>query len=374
MNKLKITLNPRVARLILQKFPVTNRRTPLWFFKREIENIKAYPDKASNLPKDVQPCALSNGVKQNQVSDIWHKLDPEVKRRYFYLSESDEIRYREQKSLRLAKVISLLVEHGEDFEKVIESLPVEQDSQQEVSLNQPKNSNYERMLQIESTITLYKDLIEHKDKSCHATTSDDLITTVPKNFRPVLTKPRRPPGPFMLFSHDNKDRFHKMKKGLGLTPCKIAAIEWNNSSQEARAKYVDMYKQLLDEYLEAKREFKDSNQNAYIEQASREKKAFKKSIRRKLREHDVVPVNVRNAFNFFLMDHKESQITKLSEIWRNMSEDEKHKYKLMNQRDAERYYAERLFYTELSKSLDQLLSPKNTKRLLREQNENEQPR
>lgn len=368
MNKLGVSLNPKVTKLILQKFPVEAKRTALWYFKEELNNIKSCPNRTSKLPENVRPYLQSEKIKKTQISQIWHSLDPECKRKYFYLAESDEIRYKEQKSLRIARVIQLMVQHGQKFENVIESLPVADDPQEEVLLRLQKNHNYEHMLQLESTLTLYKNVIDHKDKTCSVMDSEDLITTVPKSFRPILSRPRRPPGSFMLFTNENKEKFFKLRDEQGISFCRIAAAEWRKLSEDERAKYTKKYNQLLDEYLGAMKQFKESDRDDYIERATREKKLFRKAMRRKLREHDVVPVNVRNAFNFFLMDNKNAQISKLSEIWRNMSEEDKQKYKLMNQKDSERYYAERVLYAEMAKSLDQLLSPRNSNRLLREQN------
>lgn len=356
MSKYIFPFNKKLTKLILTKFPVQNKRTPLWFFKKELEAAKSCPELAKLQP-----------LKHLKVLEVWHNLDPETKRKFFYLSKTDEIRYKEEKLLRNAKLISLIAEHGNQIEKIIETLPDSKDSQDDESQSCNKKNNYELMLQAESTKNLYKDVIEHKDKSGNGMSSEDMMTDVPRSCRPILHRPRRPPASFVIFINENRDRINEAAKLQGIHPAKLASLEWQEKNQEDRAKYVEKYNKLLNEYLDACKKFKENHHDEYMDQLSREKKAYTKSVRRQLRKHDIVPLNVRNAFNFFLMSQKDGKISELSGIWREMPDEEKQEYQLMRQKDSERYSTEKDFYVYMNKYLDNLLNPRNAVKLMKEE-------
>lgn len=371
MNRLKSALNPEVAKFIQDNYPVVKKRTALWFFSNELRNNLAqdaadtkFPSDASNNPSSSKD---AKKVSRTKILNIWRRMDPESKRRYFNMAEFDEVRYKEQKSQWISEVSSLLLKHGGTIKKISESAPTQERLQKTFLASLDKlHRNYEQMIQTESTKEIYKDAIKKADRYEYDMSTKSLISAVPKSQRSILTRPRRPPCAFILYLRDNMQRLTALKRDLKTNDSimKLGADEWANLDKNTKLDYEAKYSKLKDEYNKATDEFKAENMKSndnYLEQASKEKKAFRRSLRKRLRDLSVLPICIRNAFNFFLMEHKDVRLTDLTEVWRNLPEEKKMKYIKMNQDDMIRYHNERDAYNEITKSLNDIISKRKSK-------------
>lgn len=380
-------VGPELSKFIKLNFPVIRKRSALWFFTNEIRNNLAQnfqkilqqqtSGKLDNVGSDAVdkvvvsaaslPITSYNGggakkISRNKILLLWKNMDPESKRKYFNMAEFDELRYKEQKSLWVSEVGALMMKHDGSLDKVGESAPTYERLQREF-LDSLENlhKNYERMIQAESTKTLYKDAIKRADNLDPCLDTGDLISAIPKQHRPILSQPRRPPTAFVLFLNDNLERYKIIRRRQHLEDnyMKIAADEWAKLDAEAKFKYEERYQRLRDEYNKAMFEYKNkldmNGAGQLVDQALREKRAFKKSLRKRLRDASILPLSIRNAFNFFLMDHKEVKLTDLTEVWRNLPEEQKMKYIRMSNADVIRYKNEIEAYREIQKGLSELI-------------------
>lgn len=356
---IKSALNSEVAKFIKQSFPVVKKRTALWFFTNEIKSSVATQCNSNSTKKGSEENVK---LSRNRILNIWRKMDPESKRKYFNMAEFDDVRYREQKSQWVSKIGSLLVKHGGSVDKLNECLPTHEKLQEDFLASIDKlHKNYEQMIQTKTTRMLYKDAIKQAKSDHSPMDANDLMSAIPKNYRPILSRPRRPLCAFLLYVNDHRERLRDVKNHSRSkeTVLRLASKEWARLDKDQRVIYDNKYAQLRDEYLDAMNEFKSETQESIdnsLEQASRERKAFKRSLRRRLRNSSVLPVSVRNAFNFFLMDNKDVRLKDLTEIWRNLPEEKKMKYIQMNQEDLIRYQSERSAYNEITQNLNDIIN------------------
>lgn len=393
MNKVKALLNPELANFIKQNFPVVKKRSALWFFSNELKNNLTFPTTAITRPRSsdlinshviddknqdqsssstqtshTNRPTSGNGTKlsRNKILQMWKNMDPESKRKYFNMAEFDELRFEEQKSQWVSEVGGLIHKYGA-LEQVSEMAPSHKRLQDKflTSLERLQKS-YEQMIQTESTKMIYKDAIKRVGGTTSTLDPDRLISSVPRHHRAILTKPRRPPPAFVLYLNDNMDRYKRIRvKTKTKDSCmRICADEWNDLDEDTRQVYEDRYDKLKEEYDKAMESYRlelfASNDN-YLQSASREKKAFKRSLRRRLRKSSVLPVSIRNAFNFFVMDNKDAKLADLTQIWRDMPAEEKLKYVKMNQEDVIRYQREIETYNEMRKTLSEIVSGRRSK-------------
>lgn len=338
MSKLKNILDPKLAKFILERCHITKNRSAYWFFTKDIRR------------KSV------GKLNTHKMSTMWHNLEPESKRLYFTMAELDDVRYKDQRSSWVAEISSLIMKHGDQISKMKDSVSGVGNEQELLKLLDKYQRNYGKMIQADSTSKLYKDIIDKNDSIDLNMTAEKLISTVPENFRSVLSRPRRPPCPFALYTWLKRDDLMKSRGDSNVPFLRFAAKEWASLSETDKAFFNQKYEQLMTEYEKAKKEYKENGdqESSYLEEASKEKKAFRKSIKKRLKDNGVLPVNIRNAFNFFLMDNKDVPLIDLTKIWRSLPEEEKLKYRKMSEEDSKRYYND--LSPDLIKSLTRLLS------------------
>jgi len=341
------------AASVFRNYPVTKKRTALWFFTQEIKNktSNSAPDNQSTQTPDGQ--TNTKALKRLQIYGLWHRMDPEAKRKYFNMAELDEVRFKEQHSLWIAQVGSLIAKQSDGVEGGNNTLPA---LKKILTDSTEKYRAYERMIQTESTVSIYKSIVDSINKGGHDLSPDELISAIPSKYRPILKKPRRPQTSFILFTNHNRERLMKLRqeKYPSYSILRVSSMEWGRLDEKEREKYYQEYSRLSDVYNKLMKEFKTSDRNSdieYLEQAMKEKKAFKKSLRKQLRKSTFVPINVRNAFNFFLMENRNIPITKLSAIWRDLPPEKKQIYIDKHRQDVERYQMEKLEYDNVTKRL-----------------------
>lgn len=355
MSAIKPALNPELINLLLKTKPVFRKRTPLWFFTNEFKTKG--PVDSDGPESNDEP---QRRLKRTEIWDLWNAMRPEAKRRYFNMAEIDEVRYKEQKALWFAEIGSLISKQGTDFQRVAKVLEsFKSNNQDEIAL--PKyHKHYNSMIQSESTKTLYKELVEKVEKINLEINPDALISDVPKDCRPLLNRPRRPPSPFVLYANDNREKLTaaRSEQNSRVTFLAFAAEEWAKLGPREREPYEKEYSDLLSQYNAAMEQFKKEISNASdinFDQASRERKAFRTKLRKKLREYDIVPVNVRNSFIFFLKENKGIPLVKLTKMWNKLPEEQKLKYKLLSEQDNDRYYRQKTDFVRIKRSIDTLL-------------------
>lgn len=359
MGRLMTIIGCDVAKYIQDSYPVIKKRTALWFFSNELKLQSEAPVRLSR--KSLLAPHQPNKIKYSEVLRRWREMGPEAKRKYFNMAEFDEIRYMEQKSRWISEIGALILKHKCTIESINKKAPTYEKLQKDFMASLDwYQKNYEQMIEIETTKTLYKDAIKKAEKYEPTLNAEGLVSAVPQSLRPVLNQPRRPPSAFVLFIKDNLDRFNKMKGTSGRSKLLMVncAEEWNKLDKEERAVYEDRYQLLKKKYLTAMEQFKSDNQDVphnYLDRALKEKKLFRRSLRKRLRDASIMPLSIRNAFNFFVMDRKNVRLIELTQIWRNLPPEQKEKYNKMNKDDAKRYNNEREAYNEIVKGLEKLI-------------------
>lgn len=356
-------LSSEFSSLLRKRFAnaVVRKRSPMWFFKNTIRDspvIREKPEICPDKPLPIGPKAR-NKLTFREIISIWQRMDPESKRKFFNMAELDELRYQEQKARWLAAVGSILSKSSvidkAVIDKAIEKAPDFKSLQNDFLKSlEEMHDNYDQLIQIESIKMLYKEELKSAAQNTNCRTADQLADSLPEIFRPVLSKPRRPPSPFLLYMFDNLQKFEKTKRKIKERPTlhNIAASRWANLDKKTRQQYEQNYELLLQQYQRNKKLFNSQMDNTInLEQASKEKRAFRKSLRKRLRESSVLPVNTRNSFCFFIRDHGVSLTTfkELSKIWRDLPEHSKDKYLEMVEEDRNRYQLEKVLYDRLKK-------------------------
>lgn len=370
MDRTKALLNPNMARLIRKSFPVVRKRSALWFFnnefKKNLMETSPTPNAVLNSPPIQKEAASKTKVSRNRILQMWRNMDPESKRKYFNMAAFDEVRYKDQKSLWVSEVGALLHKFR-DLDRVMSLAPTHEELQGEFLESLDKlQKNYEQMIQIESTKEIYKDAIKRADSDSMG--ADEIISALPKHHEAVLTKPRRPPAAFVLYLNNNMHRYLEIRRKTKTKEncMRLCANEWSNLDTKTRQIYEDRYQRLKLDYDKAMEQYKSETQGVsdiYIQEASREKKAFRRSLRKRLRDSHVLPLSIRNAFNFFMMENKDNKLIDATETWRNLPPEKKMKYNKMNEEDVRRYNREMESFGEIKRSLCELISNRNDSRL-----------
>lgn len=357
INKLLSNLSPEVSSILRKRFSnaVIRRRSPLWFFKNDILAGPKKDDLSKEETKTVgrhERARVTSRLSSKEITNLWRNMEPESKRKYFNMAEFDDMRYREQRSRWIAAVGSLLTDPNCDIDRILQEAPKYKDLQSSFlgSLDR-LHENYDQMIQAESVRMLYKDAIRMAEQNVANLEADQLAAHVPKDLRPILTKPRRPPSPFILFLRDNMESLQSQRVE-GQRMASVASEAWATLSKENRQVYERKYEEMLQQYTDNMEQFKSQYQDSNcLAKASKERKAFKKSLRKRLRDSSILPLCVRNAFNFFVKDHKDVPISELTEVWRNLPSEEKEKYFKLNQEDHARYLSEKTLYEEIIRTL-----------------------
>lgn len=324
MNKIKVALNPSVVKLLVERFSIMKQRSPYWFFMRE----------AKRMSKKIPP---SKGA------EMWRSLDPESKRLYFTMSQFDKLRFEEEKAGWLADVSSLLAKHGDSLDKLSENIPDTKIEQDDIDkLFDTYKKRYSKMIQADSTNKLYKKVLEKNDQINLKITSDELYSAIPSIVRPVLSKPRRPIPPFAIFARSKRDEImvKASKDDRKRTFLQLAAEEWAKLSADEKKHYDEIYEEMLTDYEAAKTRFEIDTSQEHLIAASKERKAFKASIRKMLRQKSSVPIAIRGSFNFYKMENKGLSMKESSKMWRELPIEEKERYYKMVEEDRKRYFDE----------------------------------
>lgn len=281
------------------------------------------------------------------------------------MSKIDELRFKEQKNLWVVEVGSLLLKYGNNVEKFreeISNISIKQGETDEAI--KKYQENYHHMLQVASTADLYKDTIDNGyHKACSYRPTDDVVAGIPESCRTIMARPRRPSTSYLLFVLDNRERYEKLKseKSLNQNAREYFTAQWAQLGESEKNYYKEKYASLLEDYKKAMKEYMANMKDNYLERAMKERTKSSKSLRRKLREFSLTPVNVRNSFNFFVHENAK-EVTGLAKSWKNLTAEERKKYHDLHKRDAERYQKEKQTYDELNKMLSLLLKQKNTQK------------
>lgn len=362
MNNLRAILTNDVKKIITERNPVTKKRPAKWFFKNELKTNLEHERRAETAKSNSNPLPIKIKFKSGQIEDLWRNMLPESKRKYFNMSKLDEFRFKQQKTLWVTEVASLLTKYANQPNNFAEFIPSLERIQKEFEHNIQKNpKNCEHIIDLETTKQIYRNvIIKSKEASAHNPQTKELISSVPDEYKPLFIKPRRPITPYLLFHKANKSRLIELheSKHPNLTLKKVSGNEWTNLSPEERGIYEKEYSRLLEEYKRAMKEYELNNpdsSNTSLGMASRERKTFSRTLRKRLREYDIVPVNVRNAFNFFVSENKDKSLPEITELWRNLDPEKRAEYDRKMQEDAKRYHADRLAYEEIVKDLLRIL-------------------
>lgn len=380
MSKVKSIIKPELAKFIRESFPVTRKRSALWFFSNEFKNNlnEPNPNYLLRLPQSSEAGPQESDNKgslakrpqqrklgRNRIFQMWKNMDPESKRKYFNMAELDEVRYKEQKSLWVSQVGALL-QKNKDFSEVVELAPSHEKLQNDFLESLEKlQKNYEQMIQTESTKEIYKAAIK-KAEGKHLG-ADEIISAVPKHHEALLAKPRRPPAAFVLFLNDNMSRYKRIRRETRTKEncMRLCANEWANLDPETKQIYEDRYLSLKSDYDRALEKYRADIQgtsDTYLSDASREKRAFRRSLRKRLRESSVLPLCIRNAFNFYLMEQKDSKLSDATKTWRSLSPEEKTKYEQMTAEDVKRYHREIETFNRIKESLNEVVAGRKSRR------------
>lgn len=357
INKLLNNFSPEVYQVLRKRFSeaVVRKRSPWWFFKNDVlsgPKGRQSGGAQDGLNRQHEGTRVKSRLSQAEIMDMWRNMDPESKRKYFNMAEFDNIRFREQKSHWIAAVGSLMNNTDCDIDQILQEAPEYKELQNSFLESLDKlHENYDQMIQSGSIRMLYKDAIRMAEQNVVILEADQLAAHVPRDLRPILAKPRRPPSPFILFLKENMKRLQDQRiKGQRMG--EVASTEWNSLSKDERLVYEKRYEEMLQHYQESMDRFKSQHENTNcLEKASRERKAFKKSLRKRLRDSSVLPLCVRNGFNFFVKDHKDVRLSDLTEVWRNLPVEEKERYFKLSQDDHMRYLNEKSLYDEINKTL-----------------------
>lgn len=346
MNKLKALLDPTIEELILKSCNIHAKRSPLWFFKTDMTS--ALKEK---YPTDRQ-------VSISEIHQRWRSLDLETKRKYFELSRIDELRFKEQKTLWIAEVGSLLMKFGDDKERLKEKI---QTLESKLSKSDEATSKYQReyqhMLQVASTIDMYKKAVDSSNRgNCPFDRQDELLQQVPDSCKNIICKPRRPSTSFVLFVLDNIKELAQLRqeKCPDMSLRTFYADQWSKLEPEKKKHYRDKYAMLLEDYQQAMKDYKVNVKDNYLEQATKERSRSSKCLRRKLREYALTPLCVRNPFNFFVHANAK-EATGLSSAWKKLSDEERGKFQELYRRDLERYQREKELYAKLTEALSHII-------------------
>lgn len=367
MLKFRQALSPDLFKLFEGKFSVPKKRSALWFFRDDMLKKWAKEAERDNCWLRRQPgtsSTASKKLRRADILDIWNRMNPESKRKYYTMSAMDEVRYHEQKSLLISEITTHLKKHGSEVEN-LDELTSEIDLEEAEGVQIEKyQKNCERMIQTETTKQIYKDFIKRVKKdlaSIDIPTTDQLISTVPEDYRSILKRPKRPATPFVLYASDEarRENFTNLRKELypNLSYFGVASLHWKKEDQSVRDIYAAKYDLLMEEYNEEVKKFNEEPDN-YFEKALKEKRLFKKSLRKRMREH--VPLSVRNAFNFFAMDNKGACLTEINRLWKLLPDEEKVKYHQMVQDDSVRYRVEKDAFESLVGNFDKIGLSKNS--------------
>ena len=367
----------QLAKFFKENFPVARGRSPLWFFINEIKSNFAQPipkasktkepankDELKNVkrlaaPVNVQPTSpKASTIRHEKLISLWKTMDPESKRKYYNMSQFDKLRYQEQKSMWLSKVGALMKEHGNRLDQVREAAP-NNEQLQRAFLNsiESLHESYDAMIQAESTKKLYKDQMRYVNLSSSFASPQELVSAIPEPQLPHVSRPKRPMSPFLMFKADNMPRYLEAKRadGSGKHPRKMASEEWADLSVEQRLVYDERSRKQQEEFRKRMAEYRRKIESVkgyeqMVDQVRRETKSFKARLRKRYRDHALLPLSPRNPFNFYVMDNCDS-LNDLTESWHNLSESERKKYIKMSADDDDRYHREMQSYRNIIRGL-----------------------
>lgn len=362
IEKIIPNLNAELSKVLKKNFAyaVVRKRSPLWFFKNAMQYLpESKPEICSTkpLPVDAKP---KKKLSSREIHRIWHGLDPESKRKYFNMAELDELRYKEQRACWMAAVGSVLGKSKVIDEKVIDQAikqapNFEKLHQDFIDSLEQKQVDYDRMIQLASLKTLYKNELKTALQNDNRLSADQLADNLPDIFRPVISKPRKPPAPFFLYLFDHLQELveqRRQTKDRRLVHT-LAAERWAKLDEETKQKYIQKGTNLRRQYYENLKQYNSEIQYNF-EQADKEQRAFKSSLRQKLRSSSLIPTNTRNSFCFFLSENIHNQprtvdnsFQALSERWKELPEGSKEKYLELVALDRVRYLSDRGIYDML---------------------------
>lgn len=359
MLKSKYPLNSEFSKIIKELFPVTKKRPPYWFFKQEAiaaaNESKSRGEKHEPTPKRVSSL------------ETWRNLRPEGKRKYFQMAIVDALRYREQKNSWISHVGFLLAKHDNQTDKVIkelEQMSKETIEKEIISETVSQRLDLEEMIDVATTKHLYKCMANDSSGNLTNLSKEELISEMPKDLRFLINRPKRPKCAFLLFADDQRDKIKDTVQSstTKVSHLKVAANMWYNLTKDEKLPYEQKYLQNLSDYKKAMAEYESKHDYKLLDQARKEKKLFKKSLKKKLKESMLQPLNPRNAFNFFVMHRPKKELTmaELIDVWRELPEDEKRVYKEMSEEDHERYEKEKKAVEKAMKNLTSSLCDSKT--------------
>lgn len=359
MNKIEASVRPTIAKLICRNYPIVRKRPPISFFFDDVRNKNCDPE----LMKTIYEAKRSKKVN-TPLRSIWKILDATHKMKYYELAKLDETRYREQTSLWVSKVASIVgTEDQPELEQLNNLAPDPIKTEIESALLMSKyQKRYGLLMEADSTRKLIKDLIKQTEQLSMSTSKDQIVEALSNTQQSVIARPIRPACPFVIFMRQNiynLRRLHAKKFPNEKSFFKIVSREWANLSPKKKQLYTNIYEKRYKEYSDAMQKFigdqetddRGHNLNSKIAKA---RSNLSLNIRRKLRASDIVPLGTRNPFIFFFKEHghlrkrgKSKDYDAIVNAYMNLSDEEKARYRKMFEEDSIRYDGEKKRYLSI---------------------------
>lgn len=357
MNKLRSNCKPSIAKLICRNYPIIKKRAPISFFFDDVRNNNC----DTQLKETI---ATVRGSKKSPVPlrTIWRGLNPTQKMKYYKLSQLDEARYKEQTSLWVSKVASVVGTDNDDqpdLDNLNDYQPDPIKTSLEAALLMSKyEDKYELLIKADSTKKLMRDLIKQTENLTIRANQAELVSDLPPTELAFLSRPMKPPSPFVIFMTENLLKFRRLyKKRTAQKESFLAVVskEWVKLSKPQKNHYLDIYETRFREYNDAMQKYlseqeADKEGNVIDTKIMKARKCLSQQIRAKMRTSDVVPVQTRNPYiqfyknHAYLRDGRRNNNDNVVNAYMNLPEEERAKYKKLFEDDLARYQYEKKRY------------------------------
>lgn len=369
MNKLEASIRPSVAKLICRNYPIIKKRCAISFFFDEVRNNNC----DSHVQRAISEAKSAKGRTPTSLRSIWNKLDLNHKRKYYELAQLDENRFKEQTSLWITKVADIVESDQADYDKLksMERLAPDphQSGLEAVLLMSKYQRKFEPLIQADSITRMVKDAIKlTENKSIHIT-EEQLVSSIPQQYRPILHQPIKPKSPYIMFmlEHGGHIKRANRTKYPEKSFFQVCSYLWSKLAPSKKEHYVRVYEEKLKAYHEEMEKFKASNEQSLEDDVSLTKlikirRTLSGQIRKKMRSSEVIPVQVRNPFIFFFKENyhlRGKNNDNIVNAYLNLSEEEKTKYQNMSKQDQARYEIDKKRYLTLVNKLIELMKKQN---------------
>lgn len=369
MNKVRSACKPTVAKLLCRNYPIIKKRAPISFFFDDVRN-----NNCDTQLKETISSVRNSKKPPVPLRTIWRTLNPTQKMKYYKLSQLDEARYKEQTSLWVSKVASVVGTDEPDLDNLQEFEPDPVKTSLEAALLMTKyQEKYELLIQADSTKKLMRDLIKQTENLSIKPDQAKMISELPATELSFVSRPLKPPSAFVIFMMDNLKklrRAYKKRTNQKESFLAIVSKEWAKLSRADRNRYISDYEKRYKDYNDAMQKYlseQDADKVGHMLDAklTKARKCLSQQIRAKMRTSDVVPVLTRNPYIQFYKDHgylrdgRKNNNDNVVNAYMNLSDEEKAKYKKLFEDDLERYEHEKKRYFGIMVKLIDLMKKQN---------------